>query len=131
MQYSITRLAQFSQRLTGPGVLLRLEGLALFAAVGALYAYFGFSWWLFAALLLTPDLAALGYLINARVGSLAYNLLHTSTLPLLLGGLSLLFGLSFGVQLALIWLAHIGMDRSVGYGLKYADSFKHTHLSEI
>ncbi|MBC8076978.1 MAG: DUF4260 domain-containing protein [Chloroflexales bacterium] len=114
-----------------PGVLLRLEGLALFVGAVASYAYLGHSWALFALLLLSPDLTALGYLINLRVGSTAYNLAHTSSVPLLLGLASLLLGSPLGVQLALIWLAHIGMDRTVGYGLKYADSFKHTHLGEV
>lgn len=127
----MTRLAQFPQRVTMPGVLLRLEGLALFVGAVVAYAYLGHSWALFALLLLSPDLAALGYLISLRVGSTAYNLAHTSSMPLLLGLASLLLGAPLGVQLALIWLAHIGMDRTVGYGLKYADSFKHTHLGEV
>ena len=82
-------------------------------------------------LLLSPDLGALGYLHSLKAGSVAYNLLHTSSLPLLLGLASLLLGAPLGVQLALIWLAHIGMDRTVGYGLNYADAFKHTRLGEV
>jgi hypothetical protein len=131
MNATIVRLAQFPQRITMPGVLLRLEGLALFGAAMGLYAVQGFGWGLFALLLLVPDLAALGYLGGKRLGSRLYNVAHTISLPLLLGGLSLAFGSALGVQLTLIWLAHIGMDRTVGYGLKYADSFKHTHLSEV
>ncbi|NJM07681.1 DUF4260 domain-containing protein [Candidatus Gracilibacteria bacterium] len=114
-----------------PGVLLRLEGLALFSTAVALYAGQGFGWGLFALLLLAPDLAALGYLRSTLLGSRMYNVAHTTSLPLLLGLASLALAAPFGVQLALIWLAHIGMDRTVGYGLKYADSFKHTHLSEV
>jgi hypothetical protein len=69
--------------------------------------------------------------VNRGAGSVAYNLAHTSSLPLLLGLAGLLLAAPLGVQLALIWLAHIGMDRAVGYGLKYRDSFKHTHLSAV
>lgn len=131
MNNTISRLTQMPPRVTMPAVLLRLEGLALFVGALSVYAYLGHSWWLFALLLLAPDLGALGYLHSKRVGSLAYNLVHTESLPLLLGVASLLLGLPLGLQLALIWAAHIGMDRAVGYGLKYSDAFKHTHLGEV
>jgi Domain of unknown function (DUF4260) len=131
MNATIARIAQLPQRVTMPGVLLRLEGLALFAGAIVLYAQLGQSWWMFGLLLLAPDLAAIGYLAGARAGSAAYNMAHTWSLPLLLGLASMLLGAQLGLALALIWLAHIGMDRTVGYGLKYSDSFKHTHLSEV
>jgi hypothetical protein len=35
------------------------------------------------------------------------------------------------VAVALIWFAHISMDRTVGYGLKYPTSFKDTHLERV
>jgi hypothetical protein len=114
-----------------PKLLLHLEGLtALIVAVG-LYAQQGFSWWVFALLLLAPDLAMLGYLINLRAGSIVYNLLHTYALPLGLAAISFGAGWPLGLQLALIWLAHIGMDRTVGYGLKYPTHFKDTHLARV
>jgi hypothetical protein len=104
-----------------PSIMLRLEGLALF--VGALIAYglLGQSWGLFALLLLSPDLAALGYLVNKRVGNVAYNLAHTTSFPILLAVGGLLLPAPVAPSLALIWLAHIGMDRTVGYGLKYTE----------
>jgi hypothetical protein len=114
-----------------PAILLRLEGLAIFIGALVTYAYLSFSWWLLALLLLAPDLGALGYLHSKQAGALTYNLVHTESLPLLLGLASLLLGQPLGLQLALIWAAHIGMDRAVGYGLKYGDAFKHTHLSEV
>lgn len=131
MNNPISRLTQLPARVTMPAIMLRLEGLALFVGVLAVYGYLGYSWWLFALLLLAPDLSALGYLLNKQVGAVAYNVFHTESLPLLLGVASLLLGLALGLQIALIWGAHIGMDRAVGYGLKYADAFKHTHLSEV
>jgi hypothetical protein len=118
-------------RTTMPGALLRLEGLAYVAAAVATYASLGHSWLLFALLLFSPDLMMLGYLHSPRVGAVAYNVAHTSSLPLLLGVAGMLLASPLAVQLALIWLAHIGMDRALGYGLKYGDGFKHTHLSEM
>lgn len=112
------------------GALLRLEGLAILGAAIALYANLGHSWPLFALLLLAPDLAALGYLVNRRVGGLWYNMAHNIVAPLLIAMLGGLLASPLSLQLALIWLAHIGMDRAVGYGLKYNDSPWHTHLSE-
>lgn len=112
-----------------PLILLRLEGTAVLAAALITYAQLQFSWWQFVLLLLAPDLAALGYLINKSVGSLIYNLVHTYVLPIGLATTALLLNSDLGLQLAIIWLAHIGMDRLFGYGLKYPDGFKHTHLT--
>jgi multisubunit Na+/H+ antiporter MnhB subunit len=118
-------------RMSLPKALLHIEGLAAFAAAIALYAYQGYSWWLFALLLLAPDVAMVGYLVNTRIGAIAYNLAHTYALPVLLGVLSLLADQTLGMQLALIWLAHIAMDRAVGYGFKYATSFHDTHFGRV
>ncbi len=120
-----------SQHISMPKLLLHLEGLAVVVVVVVLYAHFAYTWWLFALLLLVPDLSMAAYTINTRIGSAVYNLAHTSTLPLLVAGLCFVLGMSFGLQLALIWLAHIGMDRTVGYGLKYATHFKDTHLARV
>jgi hypothetical protein len=117
--------------VSGPKALLHLEGLAVLAAAAAAYWQAGFGWWWFAGLLLAPDLAMAGYLLNPRLGSYAYNLIHTYALPLALGLLSMLAGWALGGELALIWLAHIGMDRALGYGLKYPTNFKDTHLGRV
>ncbi|MEZ4594643.1 MAG: DUF4260 domain-containing protein [Chloroflexota bacterium] len=114
-----------------PHFLLRLEGTAVLITALILYAQNGFSWWQFALLLLTPDLAALGYLHSEAVGSLFYNMAHTYVLPLTLGLLAMLLNFELGGQLAIIWLAHIGMDRLFGYGLKYPDGFKITHFTKV
>lgn len=123
--------AQLTVALSGPGLLLRLEGLTILITAVLLYARLEYSWLYFALLLLTPDLAMLPYLINPRLGALAYNVVHTYVLPLALAGVAYLGGDPTLLALALIWLAHIGMDRTVGYGLKYGDNFKHTHLQEV
>lgn len=122
---------QTKNSLSLPRVLLHLEGAGLLATAIILYAAQDFSWWAFALFLLAPDLSALGYLVNPRTGSLMYNLVHTTLLPLALGLFSLSSGSALGVQVALIWLAHIGMDRLFGYGFKYPDAFKNTHFSRI
>ncbi|MFZ1397586.1 MAG: DUF4260 family protein [Candidatus Promineifilaceae bacterium] len=114
-----------------PHFLLRLEGTAVLITALVLYAQNEFSWWQFALLLLAPDLAALGYLHSKTVGSFCYNIAHTYVLPLALGLLATLLNFELGWQMALIWLAHIGMDRLVGYGLKYPDGFKITHFSKV
>jgi Domain of unknown function (DUF4260) len=111
--------------------LLRIEGLVLFCAATALYAVSGASWWLFALLLLAPDLSFVGYLAGPRVGAMAYNALHGTIGPLLLGLAGLLMPWPIAASLALIWLAHIGIDRALGYGLKYASGFGFTHLGRI
>jgi hypothetical protein len=114
-----------------PRILLHIEGLAVFVAAIATYANLGGNWLVFIALLLTPDLAMLAYFLNPRWGSISYNLFHTYTFPLALFALGLLTGNTGVAQIAAIWLAHIGMDRTVGYGLKYSTGFKDTHLQRI
>jgi len=126
-----TTSSSTSIRYSLPKLMLHIEGLAILIAAAALYASQGYSWLAFALLLLTPDLVMLGYLWNIRTGTILYNLGHTYTGPLLLSGVSLLTGSDMGLQFSLIWLAHIGMDRTVGYGLKYPDSFKETHLYRV
>jgi len=112
-------------------MLLRLEGAALFLAATAAYAWTGQSWWLFAALLLAPDIGIAAYLAGPRIGALGYNLVHTTGLPLALGIAGLAWQAPLAVAVALIWLAHIGLDRALGYGLKEPTGFKDTHLGRI
>ncbi len=128
---STRRQAMTDLAITRPRVLLRLEGAAILALAAAGYQAGGGNWWLFALLLLAPDLAALGYLAGNRVGAATYNLVHTYALPLALLGYGLWGASPPALSLALIWLAHLGMDRAVGYGLKYATAFKDTHLGRI
>jgi len=115
----------------GVRILLRLEGLALFAAMTALYAIWGGSWWVYALLFLAPDLSFLAYLSDAKFGALVYNAAHSYMAPVTL--MTLGFGLAspLTLSIALIWLAHIGIDRALGYGLKYSAGFGFTHLGRI
>ena len=114
-----------------PSLLLRLEGGVIFAASVLAYFREDGGWILFAVLLLSPDLSMLGYLAGPRTGSVAYNLAHTYVWPVALLLLGVFAGWALGTQLALIWLAHIGADRLLGYGLKYPTGFKDTHLQRV
>jgi Domain of unknown function (DUF4260) len=114
-----------------PRLLLRLEGAAAFAAGIALYAHGGFSWLLFAGLILAPDVSMLAYLVGPRAGAAAYNSVHTYVLPLPLLAAGYITGAPAVTACALIWITHIGFDRAIGAGLKYASGFGDTHLSRI
>jgi len=107
---------------------LRLEGLALAAISAVLYARTGASWWLFAALWLVPDLSMLGYLASPCWGARCYNAIHSTITPITLALAALLLHTAGPLPIALIWLNHIGVDRLLGYGLKYPAGFGWTHL---
>lgn len=111
--------------------LLRLEGLAVAVLTAALYAHTGASWWLFAALWLTPDLSMLGYLVGPGIGARIYNAIHSYTPPATLAICGLLLKSPAVIPFALIWVNHIGVDRLLGYGLKYPAAFGWTHLGRL
>lgn len=113
----------------GVRLLLRLEALAMLVAALVLYARLGGGWGRFALLFLVPDLSFLGYLAGARAGAAAYDAAHALVAPLVLA----LAGLALPALLpyALIWIAHIGFDRALGYGLKYTRGFAATHLGDL
>jgi Domain of unknown function (DUF4260) len=114
-----------------PRRLLHLEGLAVLTGSLVLYFDAGYGWPLLLVLFLAPDLTMLGYLGGPRVGSLIYDLAHTYVGPIALGLAGVLGDAESATQIALIWLAHIGMDRMLGYGLKYPTGFKDTHLQRV
>lgn len=111
-------------------LLLRAEGLAVLVLALVVYWQFGGNWWLFALLILAPDLAALGYFGGPRLGAALYNAVHNYALPLSLG-LIFYFAAPQLLPFVAIWIAHIAGDRLLGYGLKYPDSFGQTHLGPI
>jgi Domain of unknown function (DUF4260) len=108
-----------------------VEGLALLVAAVAVYFRVDGPWWLLLVLALAPDLSVIGYAAGPRVGAAAYDAAHTTVLPLALGLVGVLAESDVAVQLALIWLAHIGADRALGYGLKYPTRFQDTHLQRV
>ena len=117
--------------LTKPRRLLHLEGASIFVLAIFLYRAGHFSWGRFALLFLAPDLSMLGYLVNAKWGAASYNLVHTYAGPVLLLLLSLALPASRLIPLGLIWMAHVGFDRMLGFGLKYPTFFKDTHLQHV
>jgi hypothetical protein len=109
--------------------ILQFESLLLFVAFIAAYWFLRANWIVFVVLLLAPDLAMLGYLRDTRLGACCYNAAHTYAGPVILGAVSARFYVL--APFAVIWAAHIAMDRAPGYGLKYGDSFGHAHLSML
>jgi hypothetical protein len=120
-----------TMNFTAPKWLLRLEGLAVLAAASIDYGRQGHSWGKFVLLFLAPDLLMVGYLFGTKVGAAVYNSGHTYAAPLALWLVALFGHLPFLFPLALIWAAHIGFDRLLGYGLKYGTGFKDTHLERV
>lgn len=116
---------------TRPNLILRAEGGAVFGASLFFYHEIQAGWILFAALILAPDLFMTGYLVNARLGAAVYNLAHTLVMPLLLIAFSIFSRHAGLLPYGLIWTAHIGMDRMLGFGLKYATQFRDTHLQRV
>jgi hypothetical protein len=112
-----------------PHHYLRTEGLVVAAVALATYFTLDGSLWLLAVLALAPDVSTLGYVAGQRVGALVYNTAHTYALPLALGAVGLITDFRLALLVALVWMAHIGADRALGYGLKYESGFKNTHLS--
>ena len=116
-------------KLSEPRILLHIEGLIALLAACVAYHEFGASWGKFAALFLVPDISMLGYLLGKKIGAHAYNSVHTYCAPFLLWAFGYFANHRALLPLCVIWIAHIGFDRLLGYGLKYATDFKDTHLS--
>jgi len=110
---------------------LRLEGLLVLAVCVAAYQHLHLGWGRFALCFLLPDLSFAGYLLGKKAGALCYNLAHSYVGPALCGLLFILGGNVAWLMAALIWSAHIGFDRALGYGLKYATDFTDTHLGRL
>jgi hypothetical protein len=118
-------------KITQPRILLRLEGLAVLAIAGATYGGAGFHWGIFFLLFLAPDLLMAGYALGPVAGARVYNAGHTYFAPFLLWVFGSLAHQPALLPFILIWTAHIGFDRLLGYGLKYETGFKDTHLGRV
>jgi hypothetical protein len=114
-----------------PKLLLQIEGAAVLSAAGIVYQQSQGGWLWFGLLFFAPDFSMLGYLAGKKAGAAAYNLAHTYTAPILLLLVLWFSGRTAQAWPAWIWLAHIGFDRLVGYGLKYETAFKDTHLQRV
>ena len=101
------------------------------AAAVLLYFHGDHEWWLLLVFALAPDISMLGYLANPRVGAAAYDAAHTYVWPVAIGVVGVVAEADLAVAVGLIWLTHIGVDRAVGYGLKYPTGFRDTHLQRV
>ncbi len=113
--------------------VIALEELAMFALsiMGCYYLPVQFKWWVWPILFLLPDLGMIGYLISPEVGAVTYNLLHHKFIAVAVFAIGFITG-NHPVMLAgIILFGHSSMDRMLGYGLKFPDGFKHTHLGWI
>lgn len=111
--------------------ILRLESLLVLLLSVAVYYSQHYGWGLFAACFLIPDISFLGYAFGKKVGAIGYNVAHSYIGPALCALLFIFFPQPFWIMVALIWCAHIGFDRMLGYGLKYAEGFAFTHLGRL
>lgn len=111
--------------------IVRIENGFALALSFLIYMQLDFPIWLFFALLFVPDLMMIGYAINKKVGAIIYNFGHTFTFPLILALCYLYFSKDYLLIGSIVWIAHICMDRAIGVGLKYQDSFTHTHIQKL
>jgi hypothetical protein len=112
-------------------LMLRVEGLATLVVATEAYFRIGWDWRLYAALFLLPDISLAGYLFGRKTGAWAYNVVHVYNLPLILGTLGYIAEIHWLIAVALVWIAHIGIDRLLGFGLKLPEGIKHTHLGKL
>ncbi|WP_421877628.1 DUF4260 domain-containing protein [Marinoscillum sp.] len=110
---------------------LKLEELALFGLSIYLFTRLDFAWWYFPAFILLPDIGMIGYAFGARIGALTYNLFHHKGLAVIVLLLGYWIGNDWVALIGIILFGHASMDRIFGYGLKYPDHFKNTHLGVI
>jgi Domain of unknown function (DUF4260) len=114
---------------------LQLEGAAIFFGALVMQYWTGYAWIPFLVLFFAPDLSMIGYFLGPRVGAICYNVAHNLALPIILYIASWYISLPAfditGQYIAVVWIAHVGFDRMLGYGLKYASGFKDTHLGRL
>jgi len=111
--------------------LVKSEEIALFFLCVFLFSLLNLPWWWFIALLLAPDLGMIGYVFGPKTGAFTYNLLHHRLVASVVALYALTSGNVYWQLAAVILFAHISLDRALGYGLKFSDSFTNTHLGRI
>jgi uncharacterized protein DUF4260 len=114
-----------------PRAFLHLEGATLLALGLGAYAHYDESWLMFVLLFFVPDVGVLGYLVNARLGAVTYNLTHSYPGPAIVMAAGLAADSGLVISLGLIWFAHVSFDRMLGFGLKYPSRFGDTHYQHV
>ncbi|GHC46951.1 DUF4260 domain-containing protein [Ulvibacter litoralis] len=110
---------------------LKIEELAQFCLGIFLFSQLHYSWWFFPTLLLLPDIGMLGYLVNTKVGAMVYNVFHNKAIAIAIMLAGMLYLGELYSLIGIILFSHSAMDRFLGYGLKYPDNFKNTHLGTM
>jgi hypothetical protein len=111
--------------------VLKLEELLMLLLGLYLFSFLNFSWWLFALLFLAPDIGLLGYLINTRIGAIMYNITHHKGIAVALYLTGSIIANPVLQYIGILMFAHSSFDRIFGYGLKFTNDFKSTHLGTI
>jgi hypothetical protein len=107
---------------------IKLEEAAMFGFSIYLFYQTNFDWWWYLALILIPDIGMLGYIVGNKVGAITYNLFHHKAIAIVMLCLGWYLSNEWIELTGIILFGHSSMDRIMGYGLKYSDSFHHTHL---
>ena len=110
---------------------LKVEELAMFMLSLFLFTQLDFAWWWYLALFLSPDIGFIGYVVNAKIGAILYNIFHHKGIAILFYLIGIYTHNQVLQLIGIIILGHASFDRVLGYGLKYYDSFNHTHLGKI
>ncbi|GAA3635611.1 DUF4260 domain-containing protein [Flavivirga jejuensis] len=110
---------------------LKIEELFMFIFGIYLFSGLNFSWWWFVVLILTPDIGMLGYLLGPKIGAITYNLCHHKAIAVSVYFIGIIAQNDIVKLIGIILFSHACFDRIFGYGLKYFDNFKHTHLGHI
>jgi len=110
---------------------LKLEELGMFILGIFLFTQLSYAWWWFLVLILLPDIGMLGYLISTKVGAIAYNICHHKGFAIVIYLMGIYFDIELLKLIGIILFSHASLDRIFGYGLKFKDDFKNTHLGEI
>ncbi len=111
--------------------LIKVEEVFMFLLSIILFNETDYAWWLFLVLILTPDIGMVGYAFNTRVGAFTYNLFHHKGVAIIILSCGWYFSIPILELAGIILFAHSSLDRMLGYGLKFSDSFKHTHLENL
>ncbi len=111
--------------------LLKLEELALFGLGIYLFSLLNFEWWWFLALILASDISMLGYAMGNKAGAWSYNLFHHTGVAIAIYLAGIYLDNQVMMLIGVILFSHSRMDRLFGYGLKYEQGFKFTHLGNL
>ncbi len=111
--------------------ILKLEELAQLLLGIFAFSMLDYSWWMFVALFLAPDIGMLGYLVNSKIGAFTYNIFHHKGIAIACAAMGYYLGSELWIFIGILLFSHAAFDRMLGYGLKFEDSFKNTHLGKV